>query len=149
MFNFAQLLPYIGFFVNKRKSSCVKTQEAYHPRHILSMVFPALVGGGGRQGGEYPVLVLAGGSYPVLVLVGGGAGLGIPCLGPDWGQGGRVPPRPVDKLKTLLSLVLRTLAVTIQRRLTVMLQFILMHLYSCNVRMLFKPYYVVIHVIPC
>ena len=86
-----------------RKSSCVKMEEAYHPRHILSIVFPAWAAGGGgvlcpvaglggtlSWLGGYTVLVLVGGrgwGYPVLVLAGSRAVVGVLCTGPGWGRG--------------------------------------------------------------
>ena len=91
-----------------RKSSCVKTQEAYRPRHILSVAFPALGGGGvvagvpcpglgggipcpgpgwgvGWGGVSCPGPDLGTGGYPVLVLSGGEGRAGVSCPGPGWG----------------------------------------------------------------
>ena len=110
----------------------------YRPRHILPMTFlagggggrlrcpgPAWRGGGVKEGpGAGQGWGEVGAGYPVLVLVGeqggvewgwrgGGRGWdwGAPCLGP--GQGIPPPCGRINKVKTLLSLVLRTRAVNI------------------------------------
>ena len=72
-------------FKETRKSSCVKTQEAYRLRHIMSVAFPAQAGGGAR-GLPCPGPGRGWVGYPVLVLPGGGVG-GVPCPGPGQGVG--------------------------------------------------------------
>ena len=70
-----------------RKSSCVKTQEAYRPRHILSVACPG-GGGGSRWGGTLSWFWLGaeqGIPCPGVAWVGGA---GYPCPGPGWQQGG-------------------------------------------------------------
>ena len=77
-----KVLTYFGR-TRTKKSSCVKTEEAYRPRHILSVAFPAWGGGGG--GGRYLVLVLAGergGRGTLSWSCPGGGGRGVPCPGP-------------------------------------------------------------------
>ena len=94
-------------YFQTRKSSCMKTQEAYRPRLTLSMGFPAH-GAGGWGKGE-----------TVLVLAGGGAGSGctLSWCWPGWGWEGK--GYPVVSLprgwgwvgKWYLPIILRTRAV--------------------------------------
>ena len=99
----------ILIWVNKlskriKKSSCVKTQVAYRPYRILSVVCPGWRGGGcghGRGGVGGPVLARmddagARWGYPVLVMAGGWGGgrVGVPCPGH-----GRGTPPPLELTK--------------------------------------------------